>query len=250
MNRLTPHDWLPAYFDGELDADRRAEFEEHLRECPDCAREIEAQHQLRAALSDDAFRHRPPASLSAHVRAALRREDSRPSARRRLLWAAAAAVLLVGVGLSAWGVVLASRTPSADLLLAREVAASHARSLLAEHLLDVASSDRHTVKPWFQGRIDFAPPVPDFAGQGFRLVGGRLDDLAGRTAAALVYRRRQHVINLFVWPARGGEEVAERTTQERGYHLVFWSRAGLNYAAVSDLNPDELKEFTRLVRDE
>jgi anti-sigma factor RsiW len=239
---------LHAYIDGELDADGRAAFEEHLRACPDCTRELEMQQSLRTALRDGLLRYRPPDSLPSRVQRQLRREASPATAIIRRWQGVAAAVLLLGLGLSGWAIALVLRTPSADLLLAREVAASHARSLLAEHLVDVNSTDRHTVKPWFQGRIDFAPPVPDFADQGFRLVGGRLDDLDGRTAAALVYRRRRHVINLFVWPERDGGKLAERTAHERGYNIVFWTQSGLNFAAVSDVNLEELRQFVQLVR--
>jgi anti-sigma factor RsiW len=248
VSETAPHDLLPAYFDGELDPPRRVAFEEHLRTCADCARELESQGALRAALGDDSFRHRPPPELAARVRASLRAEAA-PAPGRRLVWAAAAAIL-AAAGLAGWGLVLVARTPSPDDLLARQAVASHARSLLAAHLLDVPSSDRHTVKPWFQGRLDFAPPVVDLADRGFPLAGGRLDDLDGRTAAALVYRRRQHVINLFVWPAPSGADTSIRTASHRGYHLAHWARAGLNFWAVSDLNADELDEFARLVRDE
>jgi anti-sigma factor RsiW len=248
VSQPAPHDRLPTYFDGELDPAGRTAFEEHLRTCADCARELEAQRALRAALNDDSFRHRPPPGLAGRVRASLRAEAARAPGRR-LVWAAAAA-LLAAAGLAGWGLVLVARTPSPDDLLARQAVASHARSLLADHLLDVPSSDRHTVKPWFQGQLDFAPPVVDLAERGFQLAGGRLDDLDGRTAAALVYRRRQHVINLFVWPASGGADTPIRTASHRGYHLAHWARAGLNFWAVSDLNADELGEFARLVRDE
>jgi anti-sigma factor RsiW len=133
--------------------------------------------------------------------------------------------------------------------LAREVAASHVRSLMEQHLLDVESSDRHSVKPWFLGKLTFAPPVPDLAEQGFPLLGGRLDYLDDRVVAALVYRWRQHVINLFVWPSAAGADAAVRPGEWRGYHLVHWSAGGLTFWAVSDLNAPELHEFARLVRE-
>jgi anti-sigma factor RsiW len=163
---------------------------------------------------------------------------------RWALAGALAAAVLVGVGLA-----LALRTPTATDRLADEATAGHARSLLADHLLDITSTDRHTVKPWFQGRTDFAPPVVDLKEHGFPLAGGRLDFLDGRTAAALVYRRRQHVINLFVWPANGGE-TGVREMPRRGYNLAHWTTAGLYFWAVSDLNAEELAEFARLVRGE
>ncbi len=243
------HDQLPAYFDGELDAAQGRAFEDHLTGCPDCALELAALRKLRAALHDPSIRHRPPPGLEDRVRTAI--DTARPSPAARRPWAAwlAASATLAAAVLFGAGLTLALHTPSADDRLAAEVVAGHARSLLAEHLVDVASTDRHTVKPWFQGRTDFAPPVPDLKEHGFPLVGGRLDFLDGRTAAALVYRRRQHVINLFVWPAAGGESEGEvKLLSRRGYNLAHWSEAGLRFWAVSDLNADELAEFARLVR--
>jgi anti-sigma factor RsiW len=241
------HDQLTAYFDGELDAAGVGAFEDHLSACPDCAHELEALQGLRAALRDSSLRHRPPASLEDRVRKTNR--PVRPlsaTGRRWTIWLATAAGLAAAVLFGA-SLTLFLRTPTADDRLAAEVTAGHARSMLADHLFDVASSDQHTVKPWFQGRADFSPPVSDFKDKGFPLAGGRLDFLDGRTAAALVYRRRQHVINLFVWPAVGGES-GTITMSRRGYNLVHWTDAGLTFWAVSDLNADELREFAALVR--
>jgi anti-sigma factor (TIGR02949 family) len=243
------HDQLAAYFDGELDATQVRTFEEHLTACPDCTQELTALRELRTMLQAESIRHRPPMDLEERVRGAIR--ETRPTPITTRQWparlievAALAAAVLFGVGLT-----LALRTPSGDDRLAQEVAANHARSLLADHLFDVASTDQHTVKPWFQGRTDFSPPVTDFKDQGFPLAGGRLDFLDGRPAAALVYRHRQHVINLFVWPAAEGTKTDVKTLTQRGYNLAHWSGGGLNFWAVSDLNADELAEFARLVRD-
>jgi anti-sigma factor RsiW len=243
------HDQLPAYFDGELDAGQRRTFEEHLTACPDCAHELIAMREMRAALQDESFRHRPPTDLEERVRVALREASPAPIAARRwpdkmLAVAALAAAVLFGVGLT-----LALRTPSGDDRLAQEVAANHARSLLADHLFDVASTDQHTVKPWFQGRTDFSPPVTDYKDQGFPLAGGRLDFLDGRPTAALVYRHRQHVINLFVWPSAEGGKTDMKMLTRRGYNLAHWSAGGLNFWAVSDLNAEDLAQFARLMRD-
>jgi anti-sigma factor RsiW len=242
------HDQLTAYFDGELDAARGRAFEDHLAACPDCAHELAALRELRAALQGGSFHHQPPVSLEGRVREALRQARPSPAADRRWMArltvaASLAAAVLLGVTIG-----LAWRTLSGDDRLAAEVTAGHARSLLAEHLFDVASTDRHTVKPWFQGRTDFSPPVLDLKDQAFPLAGGRLDFLDGRTAAALVYRRQQHVINLFIWPAAEGRDSDVRALSRRGYNLAHWTAAGLNFWAVSDLNADELQEFARLVR--
>jgi len=243
------HDLLHAYFDNELDETQRIAFEEHLRHCPDCARELAAQQELRFAVGNQALRHRPAAALSARIRSSLR-QASTPSAApgRRLAWLAAAA-LLAGIGLAGAGLALVWHAPSVEDRLAQETTANHARALLADHLLDVASTDRHEVKPWFQRKLDFAPPVLDLKEEGFPLAGGRLDFVDGRTAAALVYHRRLHVINLFIWPARGEGDATVKTTSRRGYSVAYWSKAGLNFWAVSDLNAEELRDFASLVRD-
>ena len=125
--------------------------------------------------------------------------------------------------------------------------ASHIRSLQVDHLADVASSDQHTVKPWFLGKLDFAPPVIDTVQQGFPLVGGRLDYLGGRNVAVLVYRRNRHPINLYVWPG-AGRPAAPEATQSQGYHLVRWSDGTMNYAAVSDVAEGDLVQFVQAVR--
>ena len=134
-------------------------------------------------------------------------------------------------------------------VVAREVLTSHLRSLMPGHLMDVVSTDQHTVKPWFDGRIDFSPPVNDFAANGFRLIGGRLDYLDGRPAAALVYQRRKHIVNVFVWPAADGSQSAVESTAHDGYNLLHWRRGGMNYWMASDLNAQEMGDFAHLLRE-
>jgi anti-sigma factor RsiW len=137
---------------------------------------------------------------------------------------------------------------AADNRLTEEVVSSHIRSRMADHLTDVASSDQHTVKPWFAGKVDFAPPVTDLAEHGFRLVGGRLDYLQNRPVAAEVYRRNDHVINLFVWPASKNRSTTKKLSVAKGYNVISWESSGMNYCAVSELNPVELREFADLLK--
>jgi anti-sigma factor RsiW len=142
--------------------------------------------------------------------------------------------------------LLVTRTgPSPEQQLAQEVVSSHVRSLMASHVTDVASSDQHTVKPWFNGRLDFSPPVKNLAAQEFPLIGGRLDYLGGRSVAALVFQRHKHIINLIVWPAKMTDSKATPVGPSQGYNLIHWSEAGMAFWAVSDLNEKELMEFVQ-----
>jgi anti-sigma factor RsiW len=168
-----------------------------------------------------------------------------------LRWAGAFAVLAL-CAVTAWQLLPGLRGPApgrtGDQQLAAEVLTSHVRSLEANHLMDVISTDQHTVKPWFDGKLDFSPPVEDLASDGFPLVGGRLDYLEGREVAALVYQRRKHFINVFVWPGAAGSSSASQTIAPRqGYNLMRWSRGGFQFWAVSDVSAADLAEFVRLL---
>jgi anti-sigma factor RsiW len=147
-----------------------------------------------------------------------------------------------------WTVAAISSRQSPDDVLAQEVVASHVRSLMANHLTDVPSSDRHTVKPWFDGKLDYAPPVKDLSELGFRLIGGRLEYLAGKPVAALVYQHRNHFVNLYVWPANRQLETEVSITEKQGFSLFHWTSGGMTYWAISDLNDTELREFAQLFR--
>jgi anti-sigma factor RsiW len=242
---------LHAYVDGELDLVRGLEVERHLRDCPGCARAHDALLSLRAALRTEAPRFAPPAALRDRVRSSLRRADPDAAARRRMPWrglAVAASLAFVLVA-GSWGArlwLLASR----DDRVAQEVASSHIRSLMPGHVPGVESSDRHTVKPWFLGKVPFAFPVGDFTAEGFRLIGGRLDQVGGRRVAGLVYKRREHVINLLIWPAPQEPNRPPRARTVQGFHAVHWTRGEMTFWAVSDLNLTELEQFVRLVQEQ
>jgi anti-sigma factor RsiW len=237
---------LGAYIDAELPEPERAEVREHLALCADCGPEAAAIERLRAEIRRAAPSYRAPPALRAQIRAALRRETAGvPAAARRLGSLAYAASLLLAVAIGSGGTWLISGERQ-ESRVADEIFDSHLRSLLAQHLTDVQSSDRHTVKPWFAGRTDLSPPGVDLGAAGFPLIGGRLDLIAGKPVPALVYRAGKHVINVFVLPARPGS-LAE-TVSRRGYTLRHWTAGDLGYWAVSDAGADEFAKFQRAFR--
>jgi anti-sigma factor RsiW len=237
---------IHGYLDGELDLVRNLEIESHLRDCSACAQSYENLRILQSALRGDALHFAPGRGLANRVRASVRREaagESKPRAWpwRWLLGSFAVMLLVVVI----FALTMLRRAPSTDDLVAQEVVSSHVRSLMAGHLTDVATSDQHTVKPWFDGKLDFSPPVRDLSPQGFVLIGGRLDYLGNRPVAALIYQRRQHSINLFVWPTTAQTETTERVSVRQGYNLIHWTNAGMTFWAISDINLAELQEFAR-----
>lgn len=238
-----------AYSDGELDLVRTLDLERHLADCPDCSRDYENIRALKNALRSSELYFNAPAQLRREIRASFRPKasETRPS------WFPWRAFLQLGIPAVSLAVVVLLLTPvlarlSAQERLAQEVFSSHVRALMAEHKIDVASLDPHTVKPWFQGKVDFTPPVIDLSDHGFPLIGGRLDYLQDRRVVALVYQRHQHFINLFVWPAVGTSTSAERSSTRQGYNLTYWTSSGMNFWAVSDLNQIELTDFSRLIK--
>ncbi|HLY61216.1 MAG TPA: anti-sigma factor [Terriglobia bacterium] len=243
---------IHAYVDGELDLVRSVEIEQHLGGCETCSSTHQAQAALRKAFRSNPLRFSAPAGLRANIERQLRREVE--TSRSLILfpsltswgWAAAAAVILLAAGLG--GILGRQFRPASpdNNIVAQEVISSHVRSLMANHLADVPSSDQHTVKPWFNGKLDFSPPVTDLASAGFPLIGGRLDYIDNRPVAALVYQRAKHIINLFIWPST--EASSGQTMTQQGYHVIHWTDAGMTFWAVSDLNEKELKEFVDLVR--
>jgi anti-sigma factor (TIGR02949 family) len=228
---------LDAYVDRELDPGAAMAYRDHLADCAECRRHVAERDALGRLVRSAPF-YPAPDRLRTRVSAQMRRTNS---VRRVVSWAAAAVlVLAVGGGLASW-----RSTSTRGDALAEQVVASHVRSLMADHLFDVQSTDQHTVKPWFLGKLDFAPPVVDLAPLGFPLVGGRLDYLDGHPVAALVYERRKHTINVFVSPARDDASARTSTGSIRGFHVRQWSRGGMSFWAVSDLNDAELTEFVR-----
>jgi anti-sigma factor RsiW len=256
---------LHGYLDGELDLVRSLEIEEHLKICPDCAQELWNQQTLRKAFRSSNLYERAPAGLADRIRGSLALEtaDASPETgapaskkppvitltSRRATWnwlAVAAAILLMFT--VTWRIVPGLSGRGNSDLLTQEIVSSHIRSLQPDHLFDVQSTDQHTVKPWFNGKLDFSPPVRDLAEDGYPLVGGRLDYVDHRAVAALVYQRRQHFINVFIWPEGKGKEEALRMKSLQGYNMIPWEANGMYHCAVSDLNSGELQQFTELLR--
>ena len=235
---------IDAYADGELDATGVLELEKHLHECPACEFAFRNVQNLKKSLMQDSLFFSTPAELRQKLKAELRPQTE---VRRRFgIWnwlavaTAGVAVICLALFLS-----LALTHPSAQQQIAQEIVSSHIRSLMANHEMDVASSDQHTVKPWFDGKLDFSPPVKDLAAQGFPLIGGRLDYLGNRAVAALVFHRYKHVINLFIWPTKEGNSEPAVRTPINGYNLIHWSQGGMTFWAASDLNEKELMEFVQ-----
>jgi mycothiol system anti-sigma-R factor len=273
MNCEEAIDLMDGYLDGELDPITSQTIEQHLRDCHKCEQRYVANRALVHAIGSAMPYHKAPTELRERIQSSLRQEiaerpartvaaDARPliartqpSPRSILFgtswnWLALAASIILAA-IIGWNLLPGLRRPDAEQFLATQLIASHVRSLMANHLSDVASSDQHTVKPWLDARLDFAPPVVDLANAGFPLIGGRLDYLDNRPVAALIYQRRKHFINLFVWPA---SDVSRRTKateiSHQGYHLLHWIEGDFNYWAVSDVNKEDLQNFQRLFEEQ
>jgi anti-sigma factor RsiW len=238
--------FIDAFIDGELDLARSLELERHLEICAACSALSESHKAVHNALGHPELRHAAPAGLQKRIHGALasaageeaRRSQPAKPGWFRAPWFPAAVGALAGLAVL---VLVLRLAPAADPV-ERELVDSHIRSLMPNHLIDVVSTDQHTVKPWFAGRLDFSPPVKDLAPDGFPLIGGRLDYVDRHSAAVIVYKRNQHVINVFVWPVTSGDSAA-RVRADQGYNLIEMIHAGMEYWIVSDLNATELRQF-------
>ncbi len=240
---------LHALIDHELDAGHARDVEAHVTSCSACAETLRAFRAMRTAMAQATLKDAASGALRARIEAALPtpsaqliapRQSFRAS-RRNFFGGFAAGALLSGA--LAASLVLSVFHTDQDQITGDEAVSAHLRSLQAGHLTDVETSEQHTVKPWFNGKLDVAPPVIDLTAQGFTLVGGRLDELGGETAAAIVYRRRQHIINLFVSRRQGAERRGEISESRHGFNVRHWAEAGLDFWVVSDINAGELDEF-------
>jgi anti-sigma factor RsiW len=242
------HDLIEAYMDEELDASLSASVEEHLSGCQNCSEVYSRFREQRAEIRSTAPYYTAPAQLERSIRDSLRQapaSDTKATANNLMWrWLAIAASILLAMSVS-WNRHLSSMGISENDVIAQNILSDHIRSLIGTHLMDVPSTDQHTVKPWFNGRLDFSPEVKDFAAQGFPLLGGRLDYLTDRTVAALVYGRRQHIINVFTWPA-GPKPVSQSQFSRNGYNAIHWSHGSMTFWAVSDVSLPELAQFKDL----
>ena len=254
MNCADAEIMLHALIDGELDAGHTRDVEAHVATCPACAEKLEAFRAMHQAFAQAPLKEAAPAHLRSRIEAALSVPAAKVSAPRpswlasaRESWKNFFGGFAVGTALSAAvaaSLVIAVVRNDQNQQIASDIVSAHLRSLQAGHLTDVETSDQHTVKPWFNGKLDVAPPVIDLTAQGFTLIGGRLDYVDARPIGAIVYRRRLHIINLFVAQTASTERRAAKTETFQGFNVRSWSEGGLNYWAVSDLAADELAEFS------
>ncbi|MES2407035.1 MAG: anti-sigma factor [Pseudomonadota bacterium] len=254
MNCKRTLELLPAHLDQELGLSESSEIDQHLQSCVACHKAFVSQSALRDAVKQRATYYQAPADLGGRINAALPEyeEADVPAKRHSWRWGSwnwlNAGSLLASLVVLVWSAGLYLATPSTNELLAEEVLSSHVRSLMVNHIADVVSSDQHTVKPWFDGKLDFSPTVRDLADQGFPLVGGRLDYLDHRSVAALVYRHRLHLINVYIWPAASQRQTPVRTLSIQGYHLIHWHEAGMVYWMISDLDPRDLMTLAHILQ--
>jgi anti-sigma factor (TIGR02949 family) len=239
---------LPAYLDQELGISDAIAVERHLGNCSECQHEYEVQSKVSALFKRDTAYFKAPTHLARRIKVALPRERSNSSRFKswNFNWLNAGAVMATLLAV-VWSGGLYLSIPSPQERLTEELVCSHIRALQVDHLSDVVSSDRHTVKPWFNGKLNFSPPVIDLAPQGFPLVGGRLDYIGGRTVAVLIYRHNQHPINLYIWPSTD-RDAAPQVQNRVGYHLIRWSTGGMDYWVVSDLATNDLESFVGTLR--
>jgi len=244
---------LHALLDGELDAGHARDVEAHVAQCSGCAEKLTAFRAMRGVMATANLKEAAPASLRSRIEAALpspaprvtgSQKIARPSRRMFFGGFAAGAALSAAAAASLFLAVVRN---DQEQTIADEVVSAHIRSLQAGHLMDVETSDQHTVKPWFDGKLDVAPPVVDLTAEGFTLLGGRLDYIDGEPVASVVYRRRKHIINLFVARRLGREHAFVAASTVQGYNVRHWSDQGLDYWAVSDLDGGELGEFVQKV---
>ena len=240
---------LHGYMDGELDATGAAEFERHLESCRECTSALGAEESLRSSLQRSGLYENAPVALRKKIRAGLDAATASSAATRITVWRwlAVAAAILIVASVSWFAGPRFQNSAASAPFTAAEIVDAHVRSLQPGHLTDVVSTDQHTVKPWFDGKLAFVPPVMDYRDEGFPLVGGRLDVLDGQNVAALVYSRRKHIINVFVLPTKEPDTPIHPPGSRQGYQWVHWRHQGMEFCAVSDVSASDLHELAQLI---
>lgn len=249
MNCQETEALLHGYVDNELDVAKALQVEQHLADCHKCSAAYRELRELRKAISAYSHYYEPPEGIEKRIRRALVKKERNHVLPYLTTWGwqkfgIACTVLAV----AALILIPLFNKPSSDDTVMREIISGHVRSLMVDHLTDVPSSDQHTVKPWFNGKLDFSPEVRDFSSEGYTLIGGRLDYVDGKPAAALVYQRRKHFINLFIWRSASEVDIPEKLLTQQGYNLARWTRSGITYWAISDINMLDLQDFVQAVQ--
>jgi mycothiol system anti-sigma-R factor len=246
---------LHGYLDGELDPVRAEEFERHLETCSPCIAQLEEQESLRASLRAAKLYERVPEQLEKKIKRQIANTETESDYQWTWVpifrWIAASAVIVLLMAITYFGAqrLLSGKPTAIEQAALTEIIDAHIRSLQPGHLTDVTSTDQHTVKPWFDGKLDYVPPVRDFAENGFPLVGGRLDVLNGRSVAVLVYGRRKHLISVFVWPESSNEAAIPATGSRNGYQWNYSHAKGMDFCAISDVSAADLHDLSELLRE-
>lgn len=238
---------IHAYIDGELDLIKSLEVETHIKKCSICSESYKNLQALQVAIGK--LYYKPSEDFHKRIKKLSVQKVNEKNILKTIFsrhWIAIAASLLI-FSLSSFTLAYFLSIRSANELLKQEIVTSHIHSLMVSHLTDVPSSDQHTVKPWFSGKLDFSPPVQDFSKEGFSIIGGRLDYINNRSVAAIVYQRHQHIINLFIWPNSTSNYENQRFEIHQGFNLIYWTKSGNNYFCISDLNKTELQELVNLL---
>ena len=245
MNCQQAKSLIDPYADGELEAAAILELEQHLQSCSACGIAWRNLQSLKKTLKQDALYFTAPEELRRRIISELPSPARAVPPWRAWNWNWLTTVMTGAAACLALVLTVTLTRPSSEQPFAQEIVSSHVRSLMANHMLDVVSTDQHTVKPWFNGKLDFSPPVKNLVEQEFPLIGGRLDYIGGHSVAALIFQRHKHIINLFIWPAKENDSKPAASAPLQGYHVIHWSDAGMTFWTVSDLNEKELMEFVR-----
>lgn len=237
---------IDGYFDGELDLVKSLEIEQHIKECKNCSILYHNHNTLHKTLKSESFYFYTPQSLEDKVKLALNKPQKKSAYWMNIIlnWRNATVGFAI-LAIISFSLLIVQKKNSGNEQLLEQIVNSHLRSLISNNLTDVSSSDKHTVKPWFDGKIDFSPPVVDLYENGFPLNGGRLDYIENRPVAVLVYHHKKHIINLFISLSDKEKNTQEKIFNRKGYNLIHWEEQGINFWAISDLSLNELKEFTK-----